>query len=319
VATRNVTAEEALTDVLVACFDPNKTNDILMILSDDLPLGDFNLLHAKRVRKARDLNNMVEILLCPSKKLQDRLTDRVRLLLKSALHQRVVKVATFPATTPVEHLEWNSYWPISFHINELERQRQKGIPEEEIKCLIQNWHRLLEDHKIVTEELGWNEHAGGCGGLMVNPITNQVICTVSQALRHHLSVHSSTLVFRNPLLCPTLLCVDYVAMIARGVVGGKETLSSGHYLCTGLDLYLFLEPDMMASMALVHSRIRRVYLGKTTADGALVSGNHNIHALKTLNHHFRVFQFIQEQEQDNISELKVGSVSAAALDDTCKS
>lgn len=71
-----------------------------------------------------------------------------------------------------------------------------------------------------------------------------------------------------------------------------EKLSDAHYLCTGLDLYLYEEPDLFAAMALVHSRIRRVYFVKSNLEhGALISGQHHIHSLKALNHHYRVFRF----------------------------
>ncbi len=51
------------------------------------------------------------------------------------------------------------------------------------------------------------------------------------------------------------------------------------------------EPDLMASMALVHSRIRRVFFRTAdTAQGALESGQGHIHSLQALNHHYRVFR-----------------------------
>lgn len=81
-----------------------------------------------------------------------------------------------------------------------------------------------------------------------------------------------------------------------------DLLPKGHYLCTGLDLYLVYEPDMMASMALVHSRIRRVFIGYPRKDGALVSGEHHLHALRALNHHYRVFQVIRLNNDSDSTE-----------------
>lgn len=78
-----------------------------------------------------------------------------------------------------------------------------------------------------------------------------------------------------------------------------DKLAVTHYLCTGLDIYLFQEPDMMESMALVHSRIRRVFIAEPDPlNGALVSGSHHIHCLRSLNHHYRVFRCTRLESRD---------------------
>jgi hypothetical protein len=72
------------------------------------------------------------------------------------------------------------------------------------------------------------------------------------------------------------------------------------YLCTDLDLYLQLEPDTMAAMALVHSRIRRVYFLQTHGDGAISTRLH-LHVMRQLNHRYRAFHCVereQEREQE---------------------
>jgi tRNA-specific adenosine deaminase 3 len=82
-----------------------------------------------------------------------------------------------------------------------------------------------------------------------------------------------------------------VRFILVRVCACTEQLPENAYLCSGLDLYLQQEPDLMASMALVHSRIRRVfYRHSDAAHGALGSGRGHIHCLRELNHHYRVFQ-----------------------------
>ena len=64
------------------------------------------------------------------------------------------------------------------------------------------------------------------------------------------------------------------------------------YLCTGLDLYLSVEPDLMSSMALVHSRIRRVFYKYSCPLWGALGTHYNIHSLRSLNHHFRVYKVL---------------------------
>ncbi len=92
-----------------------------------------------------------------------------------------------------------------------------------------------------------------------------------------------------PLYTPTMLCIEGAAAILRGEIDG-EGLPENHYLCNGLDLYLTEEPDLMSSMALVHSRIRKVYYLHSSLEHGALGSLYKIHSLSSLNHHFRVFK-----------------------------
>lgn len=71
-----------------------------------------------------------------------------------------------------------------------------------------------------------------------------------------------------------------------------DALKFGSYLCTGFDMYLTDEPCLMCSMALVHSRVRRIFFKNDNAEsGALGGGNQlKLHGVKELNHHYQVFR-----------------------------
>ena len=75
-----------------------------------------------------------------------------------------------------------------------------------------------------------------------------------------------------------------------------DELKYGAYLCTGFDMYLTDEPCLMCSMAMVHSRVRRIFFRRNSvANGALGGGNQlKLHGVRELNHHFEVFRVNEE-------------------------
>lgn len=73
-----------------------------------------------------------------------------------------------------------------------------------------------------------------------------------------------------------------------GKGGKEEVVARGPYLCTNYDIYLSSECCTMCAMALVHSRIGRVFFRAPTKYGAFLT-QHHINSHPSLNHHFKVF------------------------------
>nr|CAD7195831.1 unnamed protein product [Timema douglasi] len=80
---------------------------------------------------------------------------------------------------------------------------------------------------------------------------------------------------------------------------GSENTKTGPYLCTGYDIYLTREPCAMCAMALVHSRVRRVFYGSSTPSGALGT-NAVVHCLKGLNHRYEVFRGVLARRCEDV-------------------
>ncbi|XP_005177753.1 probable inactive tRNA-specific adenosine deaminase-like protein 3 [Musca domestica] len=72
------------------------------------------------------------------------------------------------------------------------------------------------------------------------------------------------------------------------MLDGDNLAKYGPYLCTGYDVYLLQEPCLMCSMALVHSRAKRVFFIKFSDNGSLAT-RFQLHSVPELNHHYEVY------------------------------
>ncbi|VDK40236.1 unnamed protein product [Taenia asiatica] len=98
-------------------------------------------------------------------------------------------------------------------------------------------------------------------------------------------------------------CIDHATMLAASQVGRfnrelhhltdeGETVMTGHsgrYLLTDCDVYLSTEPCLMCSMALLHSRVKRVFIARRLHSIGGMCSRWKLPLVKGVNHHFLVF------------------------------
>lgn len=286
--------QKLMISVVVVDVEAKCCSQVLSILSEELPLDRFSLNHFKRIRKV--INNddgntkpRLRILLCPEKhyeEIPNELKQRIQRCCIDGNSYEIVRVYRFEPRNREEYQTWGTVWPCSFRQNQQEKDRERGFSKQELEQIDQSLQALYADEEKMTK---LSQGISGGGAVMVNPTNNKVVVTCTQATLHLISKNArqpipsgevSCASVKNsesiegtitenvralethPLLTPVMRCIDGVASVIKGELDGQGSLPDPldeHYLCTGLDLFIIREPTLMCCMALVHSRIRRVF------------------------------------------------------------
>lgn len=115
---------------------------------------------------------------------------------------------------------------------------------------------------------------------------------------HELSLPSSSHV-HNPLQHAVMRCIDQVSRDElKRLADAAPTLTQEPlpYMCSGYDLFVTREPCVMCSMAILHSRFKRVCYGTEDAEFGGLGSVFRIHTEKSLNHHFAVYKGLLRDE-----------------------
>ncbi|XP_066133131.1 probable inactive tRNA-specific adenosine deaminase-like protein 3 isoform X2 [Saccopteryx bilineata] len=297
-------------------LDKRQTSRLLKEVSAVHPLPAQP--HLKRVRPSRDASSphVLEMLLCLAGPAAGT-PSLSELLPQPAVDPHglgepfVVPVPAWPPLTRGQFEEAQTHWPISFH-------EDKHVTRALAGRLFSAQDRAkMQDHMERAVQVAQQAAARGLravGAVMVDPASDQILATGHDC--------SST---ASPLLHATMVCIDLVAQgqgqgtydlrshtacsFAPAIAPQGFQAISVHklgedmdmdedglpYVCTGYDLYITREPCAMCAMALVHSRVQRVFYGAPSPDGALGT-RFRIHARPDLNHRFQVFHGVLEAQ-----------------------
>lgn len=289
------TLDIPLVDVTVCKItEKTQTSRLIQELSRKLPIT--SLRHLKRVSGGE----IILYLISEKDKKSLSLTnlDTTGLDLDSL---REVKVPSRVPKTREQYNNANLFWPCAYREDKyLEKFLSNTLFSEEEVAEHSTWMReAVEAAKRSKTPVG---------AVVVDPLTKTVLAIASDD-------RSS-----NPMKHAVMVVIDLVARTQGGglwqlkegdfvfkqnvvkvaVSHSKRDLEGiakpeGPYLCTGYDVYVTREPCAMCAMALVHSRVRRLFYGCQSENGALGT-RAKIHTLRELNHHYEVFKNLLVEE-----------------------
>ncbi|KAK3792908.1 hypothetical protein RRG08_033759 [Elysia crispata] len=288
-------------DVFIANIaDKKQTSRIMRQLSELCPLE--KLQHLKRIRASTEKGMPLQIVV--HKPIGPDSYQAVLEIVKTVEGLGKPYLAKVPSTPPLTRLQYNEavkYWPVNFH------------EDKEIASMISGKYftdpELLEIKQFMKMAIKL-AHAGKTrdqipiGAVVVNPISKEIIAEAYDLRQAGYALQHAVMV-----------AVDLVAHSQGGGMWNfdeifcelrhlkrsatENTESSSEYLCTGYDLYVTQEPCVMCSMALVHSRIGRVFYGSSNSGGALGS-SYKVHCQSGFNHHFLVFKGCLQEQTDKL-------------------
>lgn len=268
--------------------DNKKVSFLVSKLTDLYPISSYDPKF-KRIRKSQ---SKLQIILTEKdnfKNLPKEIEDILDNLIEIELP--INKILTRKQFELVS----NKYWPINFHLNKyVESLIDLSFMKNESEIMKHDFYSRL------VLELGQSKKSYSAA-LIIDPRSDIIVASGfdqrnSHPLRHS-TMHAIENVAKRQIkefknLSDTLLDpIQEIRVENESEILEKlsKNLDEKDYLCTNYYAYLTHEPCSMCSMALVHSRISKVFYIFKTGYGYLGT-KLKLHCHSNLNHKYEVFE-----------------------------
>ncbi|KAJ2309067.1 tRNA-specific adenosine deaminase subunit tad3 [Coemansia sp. RSA 2706] len=280
-------------DVYIAQIAPTQTARILQFIGKTLPKLD-GIEHVKRVRRDESNTNThtLLVILCQCRMLdRDQLDALIQGTEWADLEILAGAVPVTPPYTLDQFERWKKVWPVTYRPPlKLKRPEFSSKEAAYIELCLQKVEELKKQ--------GTEDNGRAVAVIMGSAQTHKIVAKATDTAAKS----------GNPLDHAVMNCIALVAdmELARLAASSLEDGLSGAvptkrlhdttdsdcdtagYLCEGLDVFSSKEPCVMCTMALVHSRIGRLFFVDESRSGGV--SYYNMHSHKALNHRFIAFK-----------------------------
>lgn len=279
-------------DVYVAdLHEPKFCNTIMRLFSTQYPMHFETLGHLRRIKRVTESHFVILIGTVDSidvKEFNEFIQSSPEKL--PQLTPYITQVSKYRSRTRQQYDEWRQLWPMIYK----EYVNERIIPFTNDELI--NIGKFMARAETLSRK-STSDHL--IGVVIVDPKTEPPTILAE-------CFDTRDLIHGNPLHHAVMNAIETVASKERTrranvQVKRKLTLESA-YLCTGYDVYVTREPCVMCSMALLHSRVARVFYKDSYSSHGGLGSLFKIHRHTSLNHKFQVYKNVESFNTDNITQ-----------------